>query len=310
MPHDMPTLIQIAEPQPASMLLVAPRSRPRWADWLDLTKPRMNFLVVVTTMVGYFMAARTMADWGRLVATLVGTVLTAGAASVFNQYLERPYDALMPRTAGRALPAGRVTPLEALLWGVALAVPGLLILDWFVNPLTAFLGAFTLATYVFVYTPAKRWTTLCTVIGAVPGAVPPMMGVTAVEGHVTPAALALFTILFFWQMPHFLAIAVLYRDDYAKGGFKMLPVIDKGMRTTGNQMVLYCVALLPVTLMPAIIGMAGVLYFVAAIVLGVVFCSFAVLCAARKTRSDARQLFLVSIAYLPALLTVMMIDKL
>src|SRR5207248_15452 len=187
---EMPTLTEIVDNDPGSVLVAAPRSRARWADWFDLTKPRMNFLVVVTTMVGYYMAARSMADWGRLVATLIGTALTAGAASVFNQYLERSYDALMPRTVNRPLPAGRVNPLEALLWGVALAVPGLLILDWLVNPLTALLGAFTLATYIFVYTPAKRWTTLCTVIGAVPGAVPPMMGITAVEGHVTPAALA------------------------------------------------------------------------------------------------------------------------
>jgi protoheme IX farnesyltransferase len=306
----MQTLTDIADADPVTLTTATPRARAWWVDWYELTKPRMNFLVVVTTMVGYYMATRAVDDWARVLATLIGTALTAAGSSVFNQYSERGYDALMPRTAGRPLPAGRVAPAEALTWGIALSVLGVLTLALFVNPLTAFLGAFTLATYVFVYTPAKRWTTLCTVIGAVPGAIPPMMGVTAVEGKITPAALVLFTILFFWQMPHFLAIAILYRDDYAKGGFKMLPVVDEGMRTTGTQMVLYALALLPVTLVPAMIGMAGAAYFLEALVLGLVFCSFAILCATRKRRSDARQLFLASIVYLPALMAALMINKL
>src|SRR5215207_1337851 len=217
----------------------------RLADFYELTKPRMNFLVVVTTMVGFYMAmGRHFADWALLAHTLVGTAMAAAGASVLNQYVERGYDALMHRTANRPLPAGRVSPLEALLLGVLLSCGGTLYLAALVNPLTAALGAFTIASYVFLYTPLKRWTTLCTVVGAVPGAIPPMMGWTAATDSLSPEAWALFGILFFWQMPHFLAIAILYRDDYARGGFKMLPVVDDDLFVTGRQTVLYAAALI------------------------------------------------------------------
>jgi len=175
--------------------------------------------------------------------------------------------------------------------------------------LTALLGALTLLLYVLVYTPAKRLTSLNTIIGAVPGAIPAMMGFTAVQNTISPEALSLFAILFFWQMPHFLAIAILYRDDYAKGGFRMLPVVDSRMHMTGRQMVLYSLSLVPVSLMPALLGMAGVTYFIAALLLGIAFCGFAAVAARTKTRADARQLFLASIIYLPGLLAALMIDK-
>jgi protoheme IX farnesyltransferase len=283
----------------------------RWSDYYELTKPRMNFLVVVTTMVGHYMAARGhgSTDWALVLHTLLGTALTAAGASVLNQYVEREHDAKMIRTARRPLPAGRVSPLEALLLGVFFSVGGVIYLTLFVNALTATLGVITLATYVFVYTPAKRHTTLCTVIGAVPGALPPVMGWTAAGAAASPEAVALFAILFFWQLPHFLAIAILYRDDYAAGGFKMLPVVDPDLTSTGRQIVIWSMALLPVTFLPAVFGMAGAMYFAAAVVLGIGFCGFAVRCALTRERVDARRLFFVSIIYLPALLVVMMADK-
>jgi protoheme IX farnesyltransferase len=310
----METLIEIPQAADAGALSLAATPmrtafRVRINDYYELTKPRMNFLVVVTTMVGYYMAAHGPADWLRVVYTLVGTALTAAGSSVFNQYIERDIDKKMHRTADRPLPSGRMKPTDALLYGVAISILGVGILLVFVNALTALLGALTLALYVFIYTPTKRQTTLCTIIGAIPGAIPPVMGFTAVQGVLTPQAFALFGILFLWQMPHFLAIAILYRDDYARGGFLMLPVMDKNLDMTGRQIFLYSVSLVTMSLTPAILGMAGVLYFIAALVLGIAFCGFGLVCARSKKREDARQLFLASIVYLPALLAAMMIDK-
>lgn len=296
------------EPAPAA---AAPPTASRATDFYELTKPRMNFLVLLTTMVGYFMAVRhaSSLEWMRVLHTLAGTALTAAAASVLNQLIERDFDKLMPRTRNRPIPAGRVAPIEAVFYGVALGLTGVLYLAAMVNVLTAVLGAFTLLCYLFVYTPMKRRTTLNTVIGAVPGAIPPMMGWTAVHNAISPEAVALFCILFFWQMPHFLAIAILYRDDYKAGGFKMLPVVDQDLLITSRQIVLYAVALIPVTLMPTVIGMAGSAYFTAAMLLGLAFLSFGISCAATRTRRDARKLFFASIIYLPLLLAAMMLDK-
>lgn len=284
----------------------------RWGDYLELTKPRMNALVVVTTAVGFYMATRggLVADWALFLHTVLGTALTAAGASVLNQYVERDLDAKMPRTANRPLPAGRVTPVEALSLGAALGTGGVLYLTTLVNPLAATLAAVTLGTYVFLYTPLKTRTTLCTVVGAVPGAIPPMIGWAAADGALGPGAWALFSILFFWQLPHFLAIAILYRDDYARGGMRMLPVIDDpGLSFTGRQIVLWALALIPVSLFPAVVGMTGATYFVAAALLGVGFLWFAVRCALSGARADARRLFLASILYLPALLGVMMLGR-
>ena len=282
----------------------------RLADFYELTKPRMNALVVVTTAVGFYMGVRRgFVDWGLLAHCLIGTAMAAAGASVLNQYVERGHDAKMRRTSGRPLPAGRVSPVEAMLMGVMLCAGGTLYLAALVNPLTAALGAVTIASYVFLYTPMKRWTTLCTVVGAVPGAIPPMMGWTAATDSLSPQAWALFGLLFFWQMPHFLAIAVLYRDDYARGGFKMLPVVDEDLLVTGRQMVLYGTALVPVSLLPVALRMAGGVYLLAAVALGAAFLGFGIQCAVRKRRSDARRLFLASILYLPAVLAAMMLDK-
>ncbi|HEY8750814.1 MAG TPA: heme o synthase [Tepidisphaeraceae bacterium] len=284
--------------------------RQRCVDFYELTKPRMNFLVVITTMVGYYMASGGLGDWRRVLATLFGTALTAAGASVFNQFVERRLDVLMKRTANRPLPAGRVRPVDALLFATLISVLGVGTLAVFVNPITATLGALTLLLYVLLYTPAKRYTSLCTIIGAVPGAIPPVMGFTAVNGVVTTDAIALFSILFFWQMPHFLAIAILYRDDYARGGFRMLPVVDQKMSMTARQIVLYSITMIPVSLLPALLGMTGSKYPVAALILGIAFCGFGLVLARSKTRADARQLFLASIVYLPTLLIAMMIDRL
>ena len=296
----------ILELDPA--LATAKAAPAKWVDFYELTKPRMNFLVVLTTMVGFYMASPAM-DWRLLTLTIIGTALTAAGASVLNQYAERELDAKMPRTRNRPLPAGRVSPREALVWGIALSIAGVAILVCFVNVLTALLGAFTLLSYVFIYTPLKRITSLNTVIGAVPGAIPPVMGFTAVHNGLSADAVALFAILFFWQMPHFLAIAVLYRRDYALAGFKMLPVVDKELSVTGRQILLYSIALIPVSFMPSYVGIAGERYLAVALMLGLAFLSFGISCATTRTRSDARKLFIASIIYLPALLGVMMMDR-
>ncbi len=281
----------------------------KWVDYYELTKPRMNFLVVITTMVGLYIAAPGRFDWRLVFATLIGTALTAAGASVLNQVVERKYDAMMPRTRNRPVVAGRISPAEAYIFGIALGITGVVILASCVNVLTALLGALTLLLYVLVYTPLKRVTTLNTVIGAIPGAIPPAMGFTAVHNALSSDAIALFAILFFWQMPHFLAIAMLYRRDYAIAGFKMLPVVDEDLEITGRQIILYAIALIPVSLLPVYTGMCGTLYFGCALMLGLAFLSFGVSCATSKSRLDARKLFFASIIYLPLLLAVMMIDR-
>lgn len=282
----------------------------RCVDFYELTKPRMNFLVLVTTLVGFYMAGgHRELNWLLLLPTLIGTALCAAGASVLNQYIERDFDKLMPRTRNRPVPAGRIEPREALTTGILCSIAGVVTLLLCVNALTAALGALTIALYVLVYTPLKRVTSLNTVIGAIPGAIPPLMGFTAVENALSPGALAVFAILFFWQMPHFLAIAILYRRDYAMGGFKMLPVVDEEGSITARQMVLYAIALVPVSLLPVTAGIAGAAYFAVAMMLGLAFLSFSVSCAASRSRLDARKLFFASIIYLPALLGVMMLDR-
>ncbi|QOV91316.1 heme o synthase [Humisphaera borealis] len=279
-------------------------------DLVELSKLRLNFMVLVTTMVGYAMSNPVWSNWGLLLHTLIGTALTAAAASILNQYIEQPHDILMVRTKRRPLPAGRITPIAALSLGVVAGVVGLLELYFWVNPLTASIGAVTTAIYILVYTPLKRVTTLNTVVGAIPGALPPVMGVAAVSGEVTPIGWALFGILFFWQMPHFLAIAILYREDYARGGFKMLPVVDPELIATGRQMIFYALALIPVSMLPSVLRSTGPFYFIAALAMGLAFLGFVSVAAVTRRRGDARQVFLASILYLPCLLAAMIVDKL
>ncbi len=308
--HPIEPIREAAAILPALQAPARAPARSRFADFVELTKPRLNFLVLVTTAVGYYMAVQQPIHWANLIHAMLGTALTAAAAGVLNQRVEWRFDARMRRTARRPLPAGRITPAEAFWLGLALSLAGIVYLALAVNGLTALLGAITLVSYVFIYPPLKRHTTLCTVVGAVPGAIPPVMGWTAVHNAISPEAVALFTILFLWQMPHFLAIAILYREDYERGGFKMLPVIDPHLGMTGRQIVIYTLALIPVTLLPTAIGMAGPVYFILAMLLGFGFLFAGLRCSASRGRPDARRLFLASILYLPLLLAGMMIDKL
>jgi len=279
------------------------------ADFLELIKVRMNLLVVTTTVVGFYMAVRQHTDWMRLPATLIGTAFCAAGASALNQCIERRRDALMPRTRNRPLPMRRLRVAEALGCGLGMAFGGVAMLAILVNPLTALLAAFTLFSYVAVYTPLKPLTPWNTMIGAIPGAIPPVMGWTAVRGSLGPEAFTLLAILFLWQVPHFMAIAILYKQDYAAAGFKMLPVVDGSLSRTGRQIILCSAALVIVSMIPTFLGMTSIGYITPAVLLGLAFMSFAIECASTGLRTDARKLFIASIVYLPLLLGVMMFNR-
>jgi heme o synthase len=290
---------------PAAALAVAPS---RAADFLELTKPRITALVLVTAAVGYAVGGQGSFDAPAFLLFLAGTALLCGGASTLNQYMERDADARMVRTSRRPIPAGRLRPEEALAFGLALSAAGLVILS-FVNLLTVSLGAASLASYLLAYTPLKRVTSLCTVVGAVPGALPPLMGWAAARGELGAAGWGLFAILFLWQLPHFLAIGWLYRDDYARGGFPMLAVTDPDGSASGRQALLYTAALLPVTLAAGVLAAAGRGYLWGALAMGIVFLACAALFAWRRSIPAARRLFLVSVLYLPALLGLMVFDR-
>lgn len=289
--------------------LEAPRAGSRVADFRELTKPRITTMVLVTAAAGYFLAAGGAPSPLGLLAALVGIGLLAAGGSALNHYLERETDARMQRTANRPLPAGRMRPRTALAFGSGLVAAGLA-WSWFmVNPLTALLGAGTVTGYLFVYTPLKRMSSLATVVGAVPGALPPVMGWTAATGELAIGAWALFGLLFVWQLPHFLAIAWMCREDYARGGFPMLTVLDPAGHRTARQMILWCAALVPVSLLPAALGLAGEVYFLGALGLGLAFlaCTFGF--ARSHSIAAARRLLLASVVYLPAVLTVLVLDR-
>ena len=275
----------------------------------ELFKARLTSLVLLTTLVGFYLGQRGGMNWLLLINTLLGTGLLACGAAALNQYLERDFDALMDRTADRPLPAGLIQPQTVVVLGGVLSVAGLLWLAFGANLLTAVLGAVTLISYLFIYTPLKRKTTLNTAIGAIPGALPPLMGWTAARGDLSIEGWALFAILFFWQLPHFLAIAWMYREDYAKGGFVMLPLVDRDGTRTGRSAVSHTLGLLPVSLSPFVFQMSGALYLAGALVLGLVFLWFAGRFAKRMDRLSARRLFFASILYLPLLLGLMVFDK-
>jgi protoheme IX farnesyltransferase len=277
--------------------------------FLELTKVRLTSLVLLTTLVGFYIGEHGRLDYLLLFNAMLGTALVASGASALNQLLEKEYDALMKRTETRPLPSGRLLPRTALVFGVLSASGGLILLALTVNLLTSFLASLTLTTYVLVYTPLKRMTTLNTVVGAIPGALPPLMGWTAARGNVTVEGWSLFAILFFWQLPHFLAIAWLYREDYAKAGFAMLPVFDRDGERTGRQAVFHTLGLLPVSLCPFLFNLAGVSYLLGALLLGGAFLWFAIQFSRRLAEAQARRLFYVSILYLPVLLGLMVFDK-
>jgi protoheme IX farnesyltransferase len=271
------------------------------ADWLELAKPRITAMVVFMALVGFLTASAGPVRAVLLAPALAGTGLVAAGASVLNQVMERATDALMLRTRRRPLPAGRIGPAEARLFGSLLTLSGLATLHWFCGGLAAAVALATWAGYLFAYTPLKRRTPLATLVGAVPGALPPVIGWAAAQGRLEPAAFILFAILFLWQVPHFLAIAWLYRDDYARAGFPMLPVLDREGTFTGRQAVVHSLALLLVSLAPAAAGLAGPAYLGGAFLLGVGLTLFAFRLARVRDQVAARGLFLASVLYLPAL---------
>jgi protoheme IX farnesyltransferase len=288
---------------------VLPLPRSRAADYVELTKPRVAVLVLFTVAAGTWLAARGEPDLLPLLHTLVGTALVAAGASALNQLLERHSDALMRRTENRPLPSGRLQPVEVLLFGLGLGSAGLAYLALLVRqPLTVLVAAVTFGTYVFVYTPLKRKTSLNTLVGAVPGALPPVIGWSAVHGSLGPEAAALFLILFVWQVPHFLAIAWLYREDYARAGLKMLPVVDRRGGMTGRQMVSYCLVLIPVSLTPVLLHRAGLVYLAGAVLLGLFFLGGALAFWRGNTPARARRVLRASLIYLPALLALLLLD--
>lgn len=277
-------------------------------DLFTMTKPRITMMVGLTALVGYLLAAGPAFSWWTLAATLLGTALLGSAATVLNQVLEADVDAKMHRTAGRPIPAGRVDSETALLFGAVLAIGGMLFLAWAVNLLTAVIGALTLAAYVFVYTPWKRRNSLATLIGAVPGAMPPMMGVAGATGELNMIAWTLFAILFLWQLPHFFAIAWMYREDYARGGLAMISVGDEN-GTTARQMILYAAALLPVSLLPNVFGISGNLYFAGAVLLSGGFLASTIVFGREQTNANARRVLFASLIYLPLILTLMVANQ-
>jgi heme o synthase len=287
-----------------------PTSRAAAGDWLELTKPRITAMVVFTALVGFVTASPGPLWTGLLAAALAGTGLVAAGASVFNQVLERDTDALMLRTRSRPIPSGRIPPRDARVFGGLLTAAGLVLLLWRCGPLAAAVALATWASYLFAYTPLKRRTPLATLVGAVPGALPPVIGWAAARGSLDAGAFILFAILFLWQVPHFLAIAWLYRDDYARAGFPMLPVLDREGTFTSRQAVVHSLALLLVSLAPAAAGLAGPVYLAGAFLLGVALTLFALRLARARDLVSARGLFLASVLYLPALSSLLLAVRL
>lgn len=280
------------------------------AVFSDLVKARLTTLVLLTTVVGFYIGEQGPLHLVLFINTLAATGLLAGGAAALNQWLERDYDAKMRRTMDRPLPSGRLQPATAAIFGGVTSVAGLAYLALAVNLLTSVLGAITLVSYLFIYTPLKRVTWLNTAIGAIPGALPPLMGWTAARNELSGEGWALFAILAFWQIPHFFAIAWMYRDEYAKAGFVMLPNVEAGDHRTAQQTVSHTLALFIVSLCPFLFKMAGLVYLGCAVFLGTAFLFCAIQFSRQLTLARAKQLFLASILYLPLLLAAMCLDKL
>jgi protoheme IX farnesyltransferase len=278
-------------------------------DFLVLIKLRLNLLALLTTLASFYLASSGPLETSLMLFTLLGTTAVAAGSGALNQWLEVEQDSKMKRTEHRPLPAGRMGSWQALILGISLSFLGEALLFWRVNDLTAYLGLVALISYVAVYTPLKKVTSLCTLVGAVPGALPPLMGWTAVRDSIGVEGWVLFAILFLWQMPHFLAIGWMYRDDYERAGFPMLSVLDQGGHATGWMAVIYSAALLPVALLPALFHLSGAVYFWTALGLGLAFLGASLNMAFRKSLSSARWLFLVSLVYLTVLFIVMVADR-
>jgi protoheme IX farnesyltransferase len=302
-------VIDLNSPRLAELDRARLSTRDRLAAFLELTKPRITFLIVLTAAAGFVMASPGRINYVALASALFGIGLLSSGIATLNQYLERDLDGLMRRTADRPLPSGKLMPWEALLFGVGLTLAAQIYLAVFVNPLTALLGLTVIAGYLFGYTPLKTRTSLSTMVGAFPGAVPPIIGWAAARGDLSIEAWVLFAILFLWQFPHFLAIAWMYREDYARAGILMLPVVEADGRVTGQQIVIYTIMLIPVSLLPTALGLAGKTYLFGALALGLLFLYSSLRAAFSQSRQQARRLLLASVLYLPILFVLMVLDR-
>ena len=279
------------------------------SDYWALTKPEVNVLVLASTLAGFYLGSRGPLSGLRLAHTLLGTLLVASGTATLNQFIEREYDARMRRTANRPLPAGRLAPSWALGFGVLLSAAGALDLALAVNALSSLLALFTLGSYLAFYTPLKRRTPLCTLVGAFPGAMPPLIGWAAARGSLGREAWVLYAVLFLWQFPHFLGIAWMYREDYARAGYIMLPPKDVDGRFTGREIFVFTLALLPVSLIPVFLNQAGAIYCLGASLVGLAFLFCGARLAHARSNALARRLVLASVIYLPLLFGLMMVDK-
>jgi protoheme IX farnesyltransferase len=279
------------------------------SDLAELVKARLTLLVLLTTAVGYYLGSETPIDYRALFNTVFGTAAAAAGASALNQWWERRADALMRRTRTRPLPAGRMSPLHALTLGVALSIFGVVYLAIVCNALSAALAAITIAIYIFAYTPLKRASTANTAVGAIPGAIPPMIGWAAARGDVSAGAWSLFVIVFLWQMPHFFAIAWMCRDDYSRAGFRMISSDDVSGERSASQSVFFCILLLILAGLPAFVGIATYAYEIIELLLGAIFVGVSMRFLRLRTQGAARLLFIVSIAYLPLLLAALVLTK-
>lgn len=295
------TAAEIEEPKVAGF-------RERVAAFVELTKPRIAFMLVLTSAAGFYLGTKGSFDAALFTNAMIGIALLAFGVATLNQYLERESDVLMDRTANRPIPTGRVTPNEALVFGLLQCLVSELYLYFLVNPLTAVLGVTVIIGYVLLYTPLKTRTSASTAIGAIPGAMPPLMGWTSASNEISLGAWALFAMLFLWQFPHFLAIAWMYREQYAKAGIKMLPVLEPSGRLTARQIVLFTIMLVPVSLAPFFLGFAGPVFLAGASLLGIWFLFESITAARAKTRERARRLLMVSVLYLPLVLALAVID--
>ncbi len=278
-------------------------------SYYELTKPRITWLILVTTGVGYYFGHKGVLDWVTLFHCMIGTALIASGTSALNQWYEHQSDGLMRRTEKRPIPAGVITPRNALIFGFVLSCAGYLQLSLGCNLLTAALGLTTELIYLFVYTPLKQRTPVATTIGAIPGAMPPLIGFAAASGILTIEAWALFAIMFLWQFPHFYAIAWMYREDYERGGIRMLPVVEPDGASTVRQMMLFSLALIPVTLLPRVLSMTGNWYVGGAIIGGLVFFWYCTRMVNDRTLVRARSVLLVSVIYLPVLFGLLILDR-
>jgi protoheme IX farnesyltransferase len=278
-------------------------------DYLELTKPRITILILICTAVGYMFGSGNLFRLSILVHALLGTALLASGTSTLNQCYEVESDAKMRRTRMRPIPAGRMKRSHGFVFGVLLSVAGFVELWLGANPFAAALGLFTLLSYLFLYTPLKQRSPVCTTVGAIPGAMPPLIGYAAASGGIDAAALALFLILFVWQFPHFDAIAWMYREDYARGGIRMLPVVEPDGESTARRVVICSLLLIPISLLPRLLGMTGPVYAATAIAAGLGLLYFGARLGRKRTVARAHSLLLASVLYLPALLAVMVLDR-